>query len=41
MNGAQFSSHMERQFSESQDEELKRKPWKLKNKENVWLRILT
>ncbi|NLO98934.1 MAG: YaaR family protein [Clostridiaceae bacterium] len=25
MNGAQFSSHMERQFSESQDEELKKK----------------
>lgn len=24
MNGAQFSSHMERQFSESQDEELKK-----------------
>jgi len=25
MNGAQFSSHMDRQFSESQDEELKKK----------------
>ncbi len=29
MNGAQFSSHMDRQFSESQDEELKKKAFEI------------
>lgn len=32
MNGAQFSSHMDRQFSESQDEELKKKALEIEKK---------
>lgn len=31
-NGAQFSSHMDRQFSESQDEELKKKALEIEKK---------